>query len=227
MPSATASWGVLWHPDCAVRAGRAPQGEGGTVLTGLGSSGSFPCARHNSTDLPDFANLVAYLCCRMGGGSRPLRVSSFSSGPFVWVFWEFVACLFTWSYLLSELHRGESEIWLQKVIWQFIFRAALLPAACFKLNLWHQDIHHFNCMLLFSQAQICLIFFFFSPVVWGGVPPHTPHPPLKKKKSLTSPDQALFIIKRVFNTEITGGFFAFVLFSVLHIWFLTFQKQKC
>lgn len=85
-----------------------------------------------------------------------------------WVFWEFVAYLCGVT-CFQNCTEGESEIWLQKVIWQFIFRAALIPAAFFKLNLWHQDIHHFNCMLLFSQAQICFIFFFLSPMVWGGL----------------------------------------------------------
>lgn len=86
---------------------------------------------------------------------------------------------------------GESAIWLQKVIWQFIFRAALLPAACFKLNLWHKDIHHFNCVLLFSQAQIRFIFFFLSPM---GFFFFFPEPPFKKAKNI-SLNQALFIVK--------------------------------
>lgn len=73
-------------------------------------------------------------------------------------------CMFTCVELLAfRIARGgggESEIWLRKVIWPFISRTALLPTACFKLNLWHQGIHHFNCMFLFSQAQICFVLFF-------------------------------------------------------------------
>lgn len=70
-----------------------------------------------------------------------------------------------WVICFQICTEGESAIWLQKVIWLFIFRAALPPTACFKLNLWHKNIHHFNCRLLFSQAQSCFIFFFLSPVV--------------------------------------------------------------
>lgn len=112
-----------------------------------------------STDLPYFVNTVTFLSGRVGGGSRPPNVSSFSTPSLGQVSWEFVAYLCGVT-CFQNCTEGESEIWLQKVIWQFIFRAALIPAAFFKLNLWHQDIHHFNCMLLFSQAQICFIFFF-------------------------------------------------------------------
>lgn len=120
-----------------------------------------------SLDLPDFANLVTYLSCRVGGGSCPLQVGFFSSGLLAGFAGHVLHVYSCGVISLQNCMEGESEIWLQKVIWQFIFRTALLPAACFKLNPWHQDIHHFNCMRLFSQAQICFFFFLLSPVVWG------------------------------------------------------------
>ena len=117
------------------------------------------CAR-GSADLPDFANSVAYLSCRMGGGGHPLEISSFSSGLLAGCSGNLLHVYLCGAIRFQSCTEGASEIWLQKVIWQFIFRTALPPAACFKLHLWHQDIHHFNCMLLFSQAQICFILFF-------------------------------------------------------------------
>lgn len=123
------------------------------------------CVR-GDIDLPSSANSVTFPGCRMGGGRLPPKVSSFSSrflaefpGNLLLIYLCGVICF-------QNCTEGGSAIWLQKIIWQFIFRAALFPAACFKFNLWHRDIHHFNCMLLFSQAQICFVFFFLSPVVW-------------------------------------------------------------
>lgn len=153
--------------------------------------------------LPSCANVVPFLSCRMGGGSRPPKISSFCScflarfpGNSLHIYLCGVICFQTYT-------EGESAIWLQKVIWQFIFRAALLPAACFKLNLWHKGIHHFNCMPLFSQAQICFIFFFLSPMVfffslflfflfWSAI--------WKSQKYLPKP--STFYSQGVFNTEI-------------------------
>lgn len=77
MPSATASHSVLGHPDCSTE-NRGPVLPGVVVRKASWVPGSL--------DLPDFANLVTYPSCRIGGGgaggggSRPLRVSSFSSG---------------------------------------------------------------------------------------------------------------------------------------------------
>ena len=143
----------------------------------------------------------------MGGGSRPPKISSFCS-CFLAGFPGNSLHIYLYGVISFQNYtEGESAIWQQKVIWQFIFRAALLPAACFKLSLWHKGIHHFNCMLLFSQTQICFIFFFLSPVVFFLSFLSFffffflfLSPILKSQKYLLKPSS--FYSQGVFNTEI-------------------------
>lgn len=156
----------------------------------------------SGVDMLFFSNLVTFLSCTLGGGSHPPKVSS--SVHVSWLSFLGICCIFIYVELFAFriVQRGNLQSGCKKVIWQFIFRAALLPAACFKLNLWHKDIHHFNCMLLFSQAQICFILFSFS--CGGRLPPPNTHClPWKKEKKKKrpkifphiSPNQTLFIVK--------------------------------
>lgn len=113
-----------------------------------------------------------------------------------------IHCIFIYVELQHRITWMESAIWLQKVIWQFIFRAALLPAACFKLNLWHEGIHHFNCMLLFGQAQICFIFFSFLLCFFLLPTPFLIHHFIKPK--IFAQTEGPFYSQQAFNTEIFG-----------------------
>lgn len=149
-----------------------------------------------------FSNLVHIPKIQDGWGQSATRFLAECPENLLGIHWCRVICF-------QNCTGGQSAIWLQKVIWQFIFGAALLPATCFKLNLWHKDIHHFNCMLLFSQALICFIFFFlfslgrrllfwFFFFRWSTI--------TKKKSKTYFPESNTFYSQGVYSTELSGFF---------------------